>query len=311
MLGIDLGSNTLRAVQMDEKLNKLKEYEFVIGAAKNLNQSGEISKEAIQRLKNTLSILAKEQDLSKARAVATAAFRKASNTNEIFAHLKKEFGIDFKLIDAKSEAKISVLGMQSGLRRLKIWGEFAYCDLGGASCELSFGKSFKSFDFGIISFYEKKLIKKYPKFIINIKDKKLKIHFLIANPHLKHLAFRAFDEVAMIKKELRSLGVKTVVLNSGVPTTLSALKQNISYEKYEASRVNGKKLYHKDFLNYAIKLFHMEEKKAIKEVGAMRKNYLSAGCLLFYALFDKHKLLVIDEGLREGVCLASMKNIKF
>ncbi|EFP1318064.1 Ppx/GppA family phosphatase, partial [Campylobacter jejuni] len=125
MLGIDLGSNTLRAVQMDEKLNKLKEYEFVIGAAKNLNQSGEISKEAIQRLKNTLSILAKEQDLSKARAVATAAFRKASNTNEIFAHLKKEFGIDFKLIDAKSEAKISVLGMQSGLRRLKIWGEFA------------------------------------------------------------------------------------------------------------------------------------------------------------------------------------------
>lgn len=45
--------------------------------------------------------------------------------------------------------------MQSGLRRLKIWGEFAYCDLGGASCELSFGKSFKSFDFGIISFYEK------------------------------------------------------------------------------------------------------------------------------------------------------------
>ncbi|WP_252372384.1 hypothetical protein, partial [Campylobacter jejuni] len=24
-----------------------------------------------------------------------------------------------------------------------------------------------------------------------------------------------------------------------------------------------------------------------------------------------HKLLVIDEGLREGVCLASMKNIKF
>lgn len=31
MLGIDLGSNTLRAVQMDEKLNKLKEYEFVKG----------------------------------------------------------------------------------------------------------------------------------------------------------------------------------------------------------------------------------------------------------------------------------------
>ncbi len=47
--------------------------------------------------------------------------------------------------------------------------------------------------------------------------------------------------------------------------------------------------------------FSYGRKKAIKEVGMMRKNYLSAGCLLFYALFDKHKLLVIDEGLREFV----------
>ncbi len=34
MLGIDLGSNTLRAVQMDEKLNKLKEYELLLGQRK-------------------------------------------------------------------------------------------------------------------------------------------------------------------------------------------------------------------------------------------------------------------------------------
>lgn len=38
MLGIDLGSNTLRSVQMDENFNKLKEYEFVIGAAINLKK---------------------------------------------------------------------------------------------------------------------------------------------------------------------------------------------------------------------------------------------------------------------------------
>ncbi|MFQ6341614.1 Ppx/GppA family phosphatase [Campylobacter sp. VTCC 70190] len=324
MLGIDLGSNTLRAVQMDEKLNKLKEYEFIIGAARGLNHSGDISKGAIRRLKEAFGVLAREQDLSKARAVATAAFRKASNTNAIFAELKKEFGIKIELISAKSEARLSVLGMQMGLKRLKIWGEFAYCDLGGASCELSFGKSFKSFDFGIISFYEKnerypsknpssykKILKKYPQFIAKIKDKKLKIHFLITNPCLKNLAFKAFDEVENIKKELKRLGVKIVVLNSGVPTTLSALKQNLSYEKYEAAKVNGKRLCSRDFLHYAMKLFYMNESKAIKEVGKMRKNYLSAGCLLFYALFDKQRLLVMDEGLREGLCLASAKNISF
>lgn len=101
------------------------------------------------------------------------------------------------------------------------------------------------------------------------------------------------------------------MINSGVPTMLSALKQNMFYDKYEAKKVNGKRLCHKDFLNYAIKLFYMDEKIALKQVGMMRKRYLSAGCLLFYALFDKHKLIVVDEGLREGVCLAGIKNIRF
>ncbi|CAM3987936.1 Ppx/GppA family phosphatase [Campylobacter hepaticus] len=277
MLGIDLGSNTLRAVQMDACLNKIKEYEFVIGAAKNLNQSGEISQEAIQRLKKALNILAKEQDLSKANAVATAAFRKANNTLKIFADLKEEFNINFKVIDAKNEAKMSVLGMKIALFKLGIYGEFAYCDLGGASCELSFKNYCESFDFGIISFYEKnqylafkksyfnkKILKQYPKFITQIKDKKLKLHFLIKDSHFKYLAFKAFDEVAKIKKALKFLKAKTVVINSGVPTMLSALKQNMFYDKYEAKKVNGKRLCHKDFLNYAIKLFYMDEKIALK-----------------------------------------------
>ena len=99
--------------------------------------------------------LAKKYDLSQARAVATAAFRKASNTNEIFTRLKQEFQIDFKVIDAKIEAKISVLGMKRGLLNLGLNLDCGYCDLGGASCEFSFRDNFQSFDFGIISFYEK------------------------------------------------------------------------------------------------------------------------------------------------------------
>ncbi|ECP4093814.1 Ppx/GppA family phosphatase, partial [Campylobacter coli] len=118
MLGIDLGSNTLRAVFINEKFEKLDEYEFIIGSAKNLDKTGKISDEAIEKLRNALQEIAKKYDLSQARAVATAAFRKASNTNEIFTRLKQEFQIDFKVIDAKIEAKISVLGMKRGLLNL-------------------------------------------------------------------------------------------------------------------------------------------------------------------------------------------------
>ena len=64
-----------------------------------------------------------------------------------------------------------------------------------------------------------------------------------------------------------------------------------------------------DFLNFALKLWHMSESEACFWVGNMRKNYLIAGAFLLFALFDKEELIVIDEGLREGVCVAYYKGL--
>ncbi|TQR31920.1 exopolyphosphatase [Campylobacter sp. MIT 99-7217] len=318
MLGIDLGSNTLRAVLMDTNLNILQEDEFIISAAKNLNESGKIGTQAIEKLKNALKTMQeKGYELRSAKAVATAAFRRASNSLEIFETLKKEFGICFEIIDAKTEAKLSILGMQNALLRLNFLEKnLAFCDLGGASCELSFGRNYESFDFGIITFYEKsrtleqnlsnfnfkKLLKK-SNFLQKCKDKKLKLHFMIDDKRLKDLAFKAFDEVSLAKKHLRKFKGKTIVLNSGVPTTLLALKQGIMYEDYQASFINGKCLVLNDFLKFGFKLWKMDKLYAKIAVGHNRKNYLSAGCFLFYALFDKYKFVVVDEGLREGICV--------
>lgn len=327
MLGIDLGSNTLRAVLMDKDLNSLKEEEFIIGAAKNLNHKGQISDEAIQRLKEALRILEqKGYKLKEANAAATAAFRKASNTETIFEELKKEFGIVFKTIDAKTEAKLSILGMKNALNKLGFKQEnLAFCDLGGASCELSFGENFKSFDFGIITFFEKekkplqtkkeldfhKFFKKRAYLFKKIKDKKLRLNFLLKEKNLKKLAFAAFDEIKEAKRHLRAFKGKIMVLNSGVPTTLLAMKKGISYEAYEAKLINGKKLHVNDFLNFGIKLYQMSEENAKIWVGEKRKNYITAGCFLLFALFEKQRLVVVDEGLREGLCIAKMKGIDF
>lgn len=325
MLGIDLGSNTLRALEMDKNFEKIAQYEFIIGAAKNLNTSGKIGDEAISNLREALRTLALKYELKEACIVATAAFRKASNARELFEELKQEFGAEFRIIDAKTEARLSVLGMKTGLLNLGLSGEFAYCDLGGASCELSFKGVLKSFDFGIVTFYEKaelenlgqKLkinktsLKKYPHFIQKLKDKKLKLHFLIRDKRLCTLAFKAFDELKGIKKQLFKFKAKRIVLNSGVPTSLCALKLGLSYENYDFTKINGKKLCVNDFLKFGIKLWNMQENEAREFVGNSRKNYVVAGCFLFFALFEKQKLIVVDEGLREGVCIAKLKNMDF
>lgn len=57
--------------------------------------------------------------------------------------------------------------------------------------------------------------------------------------------------------------MKTIILNSGVPTALLALKQGMSYEKYDAKKINAKTLSTKDFLNFAKKLWYMDEKKQV------------------------------------------------
>ncbi|HEC1767109.1 TPA: Ppx/GppA family phosphatase [Campylobacter lari] len=319
MLGIDMGSNTLRAVLMDENFNKLKSEEFIIGTAKNM-QNDIISDEAIERIFNALKILKeKNYDLSQAKAVATAAFRKAKNTKLIFEKIQKEFKLDVKLIDAKTEAKLSVLGMQERLKALKLFRkDLSYCDLGGASCEISNDKFSKSYDFGIISFYERmhfkaikpsayvRFFKKYPQNLARIKDEKLKIHLSPYPAHLKQLALKAFN----LSKDIKLKG-NFFILNSGVPTTLCAYKQNIKYKDYLEESVNGKILKRKDFFDFALKIWNLEQEKAKIYLGENRKKYLIAGSMILFALFNKQKLIVIDDGVREGVCIAHFKNIKF
>lgn len=314
-----MGSNTLRAVLMDENFNKLKSEEFIIGAAKNM-QNDIISDEAIERIFSALKILKeKNYDLSQARAVATAAFRKAKNTEFIFEKIQKEFKLDVKLIDAKTEAKLSILGMQERLKALKLFRkDLNYCDLGGASCEISNDKFSKSYDFGIISFYERmhfkaikpsayvKFFKKYPQNLMRIKDEKLKIHLSPYPAHLKQLALKAFN----LSKNIKLKG-NFFILNSGVPTTLCAYKQNIKYKDYLEESVNGKILKRKDFFDFALKIWNLEQEKAKIYLGENRKKYLIAGSMILFALFNKQKLIVIDDGVREGVCIAHFKNIKF
>lgn len=314
-----MGSNTLRAVLMDENFNKLKSEEFIIGAAKNM-QNDTISDEAIERIFSALKILKeKNYNLSQAKAVATAAFRKAKNTKLIFEKIQKEFKLDIKLIDAKTEAKLSVLGMQERLKALKLFRkDLSYCDLGGASCEISNDKFSKSYDFGIISFYERmhfkaikpsvyvRFFKKYPQNLVRIKDEKLKIHLSPYPAHLKQLTLKAFN----LSKDIKLKG-NFFILNSGVPTTLCAYKQNIKYKDYLEESVNGKILKRKDFFDFALKIWNLEQEKAKIYLGENRKKYLIAGSMILFALFNKQKLIVIDDGVREGVCIAHFKNIKF
>lgn len=282
MLGIDLGSNTLRFALLDENFEILKSSESIVGSARGLKAGGKLAEDAKERILNALEKMSKIFDFSAPNvAVATEAFRMASNSDEFFKTVKSRFGLNFKIIDGINEAKFVRLAIENRLNKLEISHKNAvFIDLGGASTEISNAQNFKSFEFGIIR-------------SLNQNDK--------------------IDEItANAVQFLQNLNPDKIILTSGVPTTMSALKFHQTYENYNPKLINGTKLNFKDFENFRQKIAEMDEKTAKIALGENRKDLIICGIILLESLlrnFANSEFIVIDDGLREGVCIAKMKNL--
>ncbi|WP_103639463.1 disulfide bond formation protein DsbA [Campylobacter concisus] len=291
VIAIDLGSNTFRVALIKNEQNGFTNeqiYEKIVGAARGLNESGKIGLEAKNRLFEAIAEAKSKFDFAKFKcvAVATEAFRVASNSEEIFSEIREKFGINFHIIDGQAEAKLTFLGVQNALRKLGINDKFSIIDIGGASSEIGEDGKFISFKFGIITFYERFKT-------LDLMQENAKIYTKEA------------------REFLTSLDNRLIVLTSGVPTTIAALKLGLNYESYDPKKVSGYELKNDDLVRFINELLKMDDKSADVAVGRSRKYPLIAGTLLLKELLNGQnaKFIVIDDGLREGVGAAYLKGI--
>nr|WP_315518122.1 disulfide bond formation protein DsbA [uncultured Campylobacter sp.] len=291
VIAIDLGSNTFRVALIKKEQNGFSNeqiYEKIVGAASGLNESGKIGKDAKNRLFEAIAESKSKFDFTKFKcvAVATEAFRVASNSEEIFSEIREKFGINFHIIDGQAEAKLTFLGVQNALRKLGINDKFSIIDIGGASSEIGEEGKFISFKFGIITFYERFKT-------LDLMQENAKIYTKEA------------------REFLTKLNNRLIVLTSGVPTTIAALKLGLNYESYDAKKINGFELKMSDFDHFISELLKLDEAAANVAVGKDRKFPLIAGTLLLKELLSgqEAKFIVIDDGLREGVGAAYLKGI--
>ena len=290
VIAIDLGSNTFRVALIKKEQNGFSNeqiYEKIVGAAKGLNESGKIGLEAKNRLFEAIAEAKSKFDFAKFKcvAVATEAFRVASNSEEIFSEIREKFGINFHLISGKAEAELTFLGVQNAFKKLGINENFSVIDIGGASSEIGEDGNFMSFKFGIITFFEKFKT-------LDLMQENAKIYTKDA------------------REFLNSLKNRFIVLTSGVPTTIAALRLGLNYEKnYDPKKVNGFELRDDDLAWFVNELLKMDDKSADLAVGRNRKYSLIAGTLLLEELLSGQevKFLVIDDGLREGVGVAYLQ----
>ncbi|NLY03423.1 MAG: disulfide bond formation protein DsbA [Campylobacter sp.] len=285
IIGIDLGSNTLRVALMNSSFETLKAREFIVGSARNLRVGGKLDLEAKKRILNALKVVKKEFPLTNNPhiAVATEAFRMASDADELFAYIKDQFDINFRVIKAIDECKFVSLAVKKRLELLGLnFRAPLIVDLGGASTEISFGKIFKSFEFGIIRFYN---------------DYSNLASMMINSSHTTKNA----------KEFITHLQPDGIILSSGVPTTLAALKLDLPYSEHLAYLVNGISIKFSELPKFRDEVLRYSKEEADYKLGDNRQMLVLAGIILLESLFgEKKEFVVIDDGLREGIMISEI-----
>lgn len=293
---IDLGSNSFRVLIYDCLNNEIiNEYNEVTGMADGLNKTGLISKEAQDRVIKAIleSSIKLEYKASEAICVTTAAMRLANNSEEVLKNFEKSTGARFKIIDAKEEARLTLLAVKYALKREKIdSSKFILLDIGGGSVEIIVNNynnndnfESQSFNFGIVT-----LTQKY-----------LEYSFLL-------------EELESHKKDIKNfldgleidISEYTFVATAGTPTTIAAIKLNQDFFHYDKNQVNGTIVDLKDIEN-SLDIFRNSDKRTItKLVGRGKVEFIEVGIYIYRAIFevlDKKDSIVLDDGLREGVAI--------
>jgi len=155
-------------------------------------------------------------------------------------------------------------------------------DLGGGSTEISVEKESKSFDIGIVTMAQKYGSAKG------------------VRAHLKEELNLLVTFVQRLQKP------KLFVATAGTPTTIAAFKQGLDYAHYDVEKVNGTCLSLEDLDLALERLLGMDTHERERWVGVGRDDLIVAGVLIVKHIMIAagfSEMLVIDDGLREGVAL--------
>ncbi|MGL5052467.1 MAG: 3-dehydroquinate synthase [Cetobacterium sp.] len=162
---IDIGTNSCRLFiaeveKIDNKIeiiNPLYKDLEVSRLGKNLNQTGFLSKESIEKTYKIIKKFKEKSDsmgVAEIIAFATAATREASNGSLFVQGIKNEFNISTIVIPGEIEAKLSFNGNSNIYRE-----QIASIDVGGGSTEITIGNYkgidyIKSFPIGVVKLTE-------------------------------------------------------------------------------------------------------------------------------------------------------------
>jgi exopolyphosphatase/guanosine-5'-triphosphate,3'-diphosphate pyrophosphatase len=141
---IDIGSNTTRvlvAEPVDGQLKKVMEQRAYTRINKALDDDGAILAAKVDEVCDVVATqvrLAQELGAEEIRAVATAAVREASNSDEVAAAIGEAAGVRVEVLSDEEEGRLSFIGATKTLGH-PAEGRVGVVDVGGGSTEVILG----------------------------------------------------------------------------------------------------------------------------------------------------------------------------
>jgi len=301
---IDLGTHDCRltvADISDAGFVRRRVYSKIVRLGEGASMRGTISPRAQRRTLTVLKRMADiihEEKVKDVYALATEGARMARNASFFFRDVKKQTGLDFKVIDPKEEARLSVLAtaslMEAGDRAINF-------DIGGGSTEVVLvertGKTLEVKDWISLPYG---VVRGRDRFGPNLTEAQFKTY--------RNEAASAFADFfrknkPFFKEPFSFIGT------SGTVTTLAACCLELS--RYDPAKVDGAPINIEEArkfirVSFQTRLF---ARKLNPLIGPGRAEYLPSGCAILEGLFSHipgEIMIAADRGLREGILYSLM-----
>ncbi len=262
---------------------------------RGIKQNGKISSESIS---NLLAVLRKYKSIinkfncGRIIVSGTNVFRIASNSSEIIETIRKEFGMELKVIDGNEEAEYAYLGATSALKTI---GRTTVIDIGGSSTEIITGDTTKilskvSLQLGSVTATEE-FLKSSPPTINEIES--------LNSSATNH--FRTYNN---------SLVSSQIIAVAGTATTLACM--HLGLKEFDEDLVDNFTLKKNDLIHMISEISKLDSTGILNKYGTImqgREDIIMAGTIILEQFLKYYKIenvSVSTRGIRYG---AIVKNI--
>ena len=320
---LDLGTNNCRLLVARPSRRGFKvvdAFSRIIRLGEGVSTSGRLSEAAIERTIEALHVCAgkiKRHRVVRAGLIATEACRLAANAPEFLERARAATGLDIKIVDRETEAKLAV----SGCASLIDYGcDFAMVfDIGGGSSELIWLDlerrrhmwrrspterlevqgciaAWTSLPVGVVT-----LAERFGGKFVN----QAMFDAMVAHVAAMLAPFEAEHDL----RNRVCRGRSHLLGTSGTVTTVAGV--HLGLPRYERSRVDGCWLDIAEVRAVTAGLLEAtyEERVAEPCIGKERADLVLAGCAILEAMLQMwpcERLRVADRGLREGILATLM-----